>query len=243
MKLTWVRSTNGYHIEYRAEAESVGELMEIMDRVENYRKENLPKSTQKTRGGKLRAFEDAELLIDDVEKELKRYHSTVRFHPGDFKNEELEEFFEKYMRKLIEPVEPGNPPHGPRPPKSQATEGGSQKTKNMPTIVCLCGSTRFGEAFRQANLDETLAGKIVLSIGCDMKSDDEIFKNMSKEEFQNIKQKLDELHFRKIELADEVLILNVDGYIGESTGRELAYAYKLGKFVRYLKSPQEAATL
>lgn len=105
-----------------------------------------------------------------------------------------------------------------------------------PPIVCLCGSTRFSEAFREANLRETLAGNIVLTIGCDMKSDDAL--GLPAE----TKAKLDELHLRKIDLADEVLILNVGGYIGESTARELAYAKQRGKAVRFLE-PQLAEGL
>lgn len=104
-----------------------------------------------------------------------------------------------------------------------------------PVVVCLCGSTRFSAAFQEANVKETLAGKIVLSIGCDTRSDDDLFKTASEGERTAIKEKLDMLHFRKIDLADEVLILNVDGYIGESTGRELAYAQALGKRVRFLE--------
>lgn len=104
-----------------------------------------------------------------------------------------------------------------------------------PTIVCLCGSTRFKPEFGQANLRETMAGKIVLSIGCDTRSDTELFGSMSAEQLMEVKAALDELHFRKIELADEVLILNVDGYIGDSTRRELGHARKLGKRVRFLE--------
>lgn len=104
-----------------------------------------------------------------------------------------------------------------------------------PIIVCLCGSTRFKDAFQKANLRETLAGKIVLSIGCDTRSDQEIFGYMSEFELNLIKTRLDELHLRKIDLADEVLILNVDGYIGESTQRELDYAKaQEGKTIRFL---------
>lgn len=103
------------------------------------------------------------------------------------------------------------------------------------TIVCLCGSTRFYEAFRDANLNETLAGRIVLTIGCDLRSDKELFQGMSEERLAVLKAELDELHLRKIELADEVLILNVGGYIGQSTARELAYAQSLGKRVRFLE--------
>ena len=100
-----------------------------------------------------------------------------------------------------------------------------------PTIVCLCGSTRFSDAYRKANLDETLAGRIVLTIGCDFKSADAL--ELTDED----KTRLDELHLRKIDLADEVLVLNVGDYIGESTGREVAYAIAAGKRVRYLESP------
>jgi hypothetical protein len=95
--------------------------------------------------------------------------------------------------------------------------------------VTLCGSTRFFEAFREANLRETLAGKIVLSIGCDTKSDDALQLQPGD------KERLDELHLRKIDLADEVLVLNVGGYVGDSTAREVAYAALTGKPVRYLE--------
>jgi hypothetical protein len=104
-----------------------------------------------------------------------------------------------------------------------------------PIIVCLCGSTRFGEAFQRANLEETLALKIVLGIGCDMRRDAELFIDTSEKELKRIKADLDELHKRKIDLADEVLILNVGGYIGESTASELAYAKAAGKTIRYLE--------
>ena len=104
-----------------------------------------------------------------------------------------------------------------------------------PTIVCLCGSTRFSQAFRDANLRETLAGKIVLSIGCDMRSDAQLFGHMPEEEVTRIKKRLDELHLRKIDLADEVLVLNVNGYIGESTSNEIEYAISKGKYVKYLE--------
>ena len=105
-----------------------------------------------------------------------------------------------------------------------------------PKIVCLCGSTMFGEAFRQAQLSETLAGKIILTIGCNMKSDTEVFEGFSPEALALIKVRLDELHLRKIDLADEVLVLNVGGYIGESTRNEIEYAEFIGKPIRYLET-------
>lgn len=107
-------------------------------------------------------------------------------------------------------------------------------TEPRPTIVCLCGSTRFSEAFRQANLNETLKGKIVLTIGCDMRADADLFKDLDEVQRQWVKAQLDELHLRKIDLADEVMVLNVDGYIGESTRREIVYAILHKKGIRWL---------
>jgi hypothetical protein len=60
-------------------------------------------------------------------------------------------------------------------------------------------------------------------------------------DWSHVKPMLDDLHFRKIDLADEVFILNVAGYIGESTARELAYAESLGKPIRYLEDPTSPA--
>lgn len=105
---------------------------------------------------------------------------------------------------------------------------------NKPIIVCLCGSGRFKDAFDKAEFQETLAGKIVLTIGCNTK---DIARDI---DWAYIKPMLDELHLRKIDLADEVLIINVGGYIGESTHRELDYAIKLGKKIRFLESQGES---
>lgn len=107
----------------------------------------------------------------------------------------------------------------------------------MPRIVCLCGSTRFSDAFRRANLEETIAGHIVLSIGCDTKCDADLVA--LGELTPEAKAKLDELHKRKIDLADEILVLNVGGYIGESTRSEIAYALDHGKPVRWLEDPSD----
>jgi hypothetical protein len=119
-----------------------------------------------------------------------------------------------------------------------------------PKIVCLCGSTRFWREFQRAGLTETLAGNIVLSIGAASGTDDEHFGNLPREEYDRVKTMLDQLHLRKIDMADEVLILNPGGYIGESTGRELMYAVGEGKEIRLLEpiaprpgwQPKEPAT-
>ena len=102
-------------------------------------------------------------------------------------------------------------------------------TMPFPTIVCLIGSTRFVQAYQNANLRETLAGKMVLTIGCDTKSDNDLQLGPID------KTRLDILHLFKIEEADEVLVLNVGGYIGDSTRREIEYARMLGKTLRWLE--------
>src|SRR5438270_5885115 len=108
-------------------------------------------------------------------------------------------------------------------------------SKDMPTITCLCGSTRFPEAFHEANLRETLAGKIVLTVGIDTKSDKDLL--LAGEITEADKARLDELHLRKIDLADEVYILNCDGYVGESTMREILYAARHRKALNWLQQP------
>ena len=102
---------------------------------------------------------------------------------------------------------------------------------NRPEIVCLCGSTRFYKTFDEWNSNFTLQGKIVLSIGCNTKSDEGL--NLTDED----KIRLDELHKRKIELCDTVFVLNVDNYIGDSTRSEIEYAERIGKPVYYLETP------
>lgn len=103
-----------------------------------------------------------------------------------------------------------------------------------PKIVCLCGSTRFMEAFFEAGWDFTLKGYIVLSIGV-CKITDKDGAHGAEALGKDVAERLDELHLRKIDLADEVFVLNVGGYIGESTGKEIAYAQKIGKPISYLE--------
>ena len=102
----------------------------------------------------------------------------------------------------------------------------------QPKVVVLCGSTRFMEAFNEAGWLETLRGHIVLSVG--------VSKHLPPDHGgeslgEQTVLMLDELHWRKIDLADEVLVLNVGGYIGYSTRREVEYAEHIGKPIRYLE--------
>jgi hypothetical protein len=101
-----------------------------------------------------------------------------------------------------------------------------------PTVVCLCGSTRFYEEFMKQNYLETMKGNIVLSVGFFMHNSNVHGEGVGITPEQKIA--LDELHKRKIDLADEILVINVDGYIGESTRSEIDYAKKHGKLIRYL---------
>ena len=105
---------------------------------------------------------------------------------------------------------------------------------NRPRIICLCGSTRFYDAWQQANFDLTVAGNIVLSVGFYPHAADKAHAahvGITPEQ----KVALDVLHKHKIDLADEVLVLNVGGYIGESTNSEIEHALRTGKPVKYLE--------
>lgn len=95
-------------------------------------------------------------------------------------------------------------------------------------VITLCGSTRFKDEFMKVQKNLTLAGNIVLSVGLFGHSgDEEVWK-------PGVKEMLDDMHLRKIDLADEIFVVNVNGYIGESTKREITYAKSTGKKVNYL---------
>jgi hypothetical protein len=106
---------------------------------------------------------------------------------------------------------------------------GAKKRLSLPRIVVICGSTRFTTEMNEADLRETIAGKIVVKPGCDLKSPHALWSDPA--EAGALKARLDELHRAKIRLADEVLV--VGGYIGDSTRAEIAYARSLGKPVRF----------
>ena len=121
-------------------------------------------------------------------------------------------------------------------PKARATL--DHPAVAFPPVVCLCGSTRFGDQFRAANLRLTLAGQIVLSIGCDTRADADLAAaGALGTDLTQVKARLDDLHKRKIDLSDYVLVLNPGGYIGDSTRSEIAYARATGKPVTYLEPP------
>ncbi len=103
-------------------------------------------------------------------------------------------------------------------------------------IITLCGSTKFKKAFFEVQKELTLKGNIVLSLGLFAKSGDEdIFANMDAETFKKTKEMLADMHKRRIDLSDEIFVINVGGYIGNSTKEEIEYAKKTNKKITYLE--------
>lgn len=97
-------------------------------------------------------------------------------------------------------------------------------------VITLCGSTRFKEQFLEAQKRLTLAGNIVISVGLFGHSgDDEVWT-------EGMKEMLDDMHKRKIDMADGIFVINEGGYVGQSTRSEIEYALKNGKAVEYLES-------
>ena len=93
-------------------------------------------------------------------------------------------------------------------------------------VITLCGSTKFKDQFMEVQKKLTLEGNIVISVGCFGHAGD-IFSDEQK-------LMLDDIHKRKIDMADEIFVINVGGYIGESTKSEIEYAKKHNKKVNYL---------
>ncbi len=96
-------------------------------------------------------------------------------------------------------------------------------------VITLCGSTRFKEQFLEAQKRLTLEGNIVISVGLFGHSgDDEVWT-------EGTKEMLDDMHKRKIDMADAIYVINVGGYVGSSTRSEIEYARKNGKEVLSLE--------
>ena len=104
------------------------------------------------------------------------------------------------------------------------------------TVIALCGSTRFKDEFMEVQKRLTLEGNIVISVGLFGHSGDkEVWENMDEGTLTKTKEMLDDMHKRKIDMADEIFVINVGGYIGDSTQSEIEYAQNTGKTVRYLE--------
>ena len=107
-------------------------------------------------------------------------------------------------------------------------------------VITLCGSTRFKDEFMETQKRLTLEGNIVISVGLFGHSgDNEVWENMDEGTLTKTKDMLDDMHKRKIDMADEIFVINVGGYIGASTRSESDYAVAAGKPVHYLEAVQE----
>ena len=107
----------------------------------------------------------------------------------------------------------------------------------MPRIYTLCGSSRFPEAFHLVNAHLSMMGHIVISLGLFGHADQPTgakFLTADGNENYKEKQALDQLHFRKIDLSHAIFVVNVGGYIGSSTIREIEYARSKNKDVEFL---------
>lgn len=104
----------------------------------------------------------------------------------------------------------------------------SSEIKNRYKIVTLCGSIKFKSEFLKVQEELTLNGNIVFTPN--------FFNNPKIEINAKTKKMLDEMHRQKIDMADEIYVINVGGYTGESTKSEIKYAKAKGKRVSYLES-------
>ena len=103
-------------------------------------------------------------------------------------------------------------------------------------VITLCGSTRFKDAFLEVQKRLTLEGNIVISVGLFGHSGDaEVWENMDEGTLTKTKEMLDDMHKRKIDMADEIFVINPGGHIGSSTKSEIEYAISTGKEVKYLE--------
>ena len=101
-------------------------------------------------------------------------------------------------------------------------------------VITLCGSTKYKEEFLKVQKDLTLKGNIVLSVGLFSHSEEDILS-------QETKEMLNDIHKRKIDMSDEIFVINVNGYIGESTKSEIEYALKTNKKINYLEPNKKRA--
>lgn len=107
-------------------------------------------------------------------------------------------------------------------------------------VVTLCGSTRFKDTFMEVQKKLTLQGNIVISVGLfGHAGDQEVWENMDEGTMTKTKEMLDDMHKRKIDMADEIFVINKGGYIGESTRSEIEYARSQDKTIRYLEDREK----
>ncbi len=102
-------------------------------------------------------------------------------------------------------------------------------------VVCLCRSSRFSAEFLRVERVESLAGRIVLMPAVFFSIEG---PHLDSSELGRLKA----VHREKIRMADEILVVDVDGYVGDSTRQEIEFARSLGKAVRYLSRADHDAS-
>lgn len=99
-------------------------------------------------------------------------------------------------------------------------------------IITLCGSTKYKDEYLMVNKWLTLQGNIVISVS--------MFGHVDKEPLsQSEKLTLDVIHKSKIDIANEIFVININGYIGTSTKQEIEYADFKGKKIRFLTDEKD----
>ena len=92
-------------------------------------------------------------------------------------------------------------------------------------VITLCGSLKFQKDMM------IVAEKMALEGNCILTPVYPILENCERTDEQL--EKLKQAHFKRIELSDAILVINVNNYIGNSTNLEIEYSKKLEKEIIY----------
>ena len=184
---------------------------------------------EKTKTEMRRYLRDAQILVLTFHRGTQRSYIFL-IHPDNYRKYDrlLSEFEQTAWGQMFsrEPVA-GNVDSGCESMRLNERKSGRYK------VITLCGSTRFKDAFMEAQKRLTLEGNIVISVG--------LFGHSGDEEVwtEGTKEMLDDMHKQKIDMADELYVINVGGYISSSTRSELEYAKAKGLPIRYLEETTE----
>ena len=184
---------------------------------------------EKTKTEMRRYLRDAQILVLTFHRGTQRSYIFL-IHPDNYRKYDrlLSEFEQTAWGQMFsrEPVA-GNVDSGCESMRLNERKSGRYK------VITLCGSTRFKDAFMEAQKRLTLEGNIVISVG--------LFGHSGDEEVwtEGTKEMLDDMHKQKIDMADEIYVINVGGYIGSSTRSEIEYAKAKGLPIRYLEETTE----
>ena len=100
-----------------------------------------------------------------------------------------------------------------------------EKSDSRNNIITLCGSSRFKDEYLKVQKELSLKGYLVLSLG--------LFGHSGDDEAWAKKDLLDRVHLQKIDMSSAIFVIDVDGYVGETTKSEIEYAISRGKTVYF----------